>query len=154
MRIIYLHYFIRNFLDVYAARTSHITQMAAIAGSKSFSVYVNPQCKISAEASKITDLTQGAMSQMLLHERPVPSMEIRDVLNGFLKFLAAFDCVVLVSHNRVLYDAPILMQAANNAGLWDDLKEKIGGFLTQSSYLKQHTLILHPTDKRTLLRSC
>ncbi|XP_063412067.1 uncharacterized protein LOC134694891 [Mytilus trossulus] len=68
------------------ARTSHITQMAAVYGDKKWSTYVFSKQPISKGASDITDLSIAG-NRMYHHGKEVVSSSVSCAIEGFLSFL-------------------------------------------------------------------
>ncbi|KAK7056564.1 hypothetical protein SK128_013800 [Halocaridina rubra] len=110
------------------ARNSHITQIAAIRGSSSFSRYVIPEIPISAPASSITGLT-FSNNQLKLHGQPVKAIPIRKALDDFVRFLGGKKPVVLVAHNCRSYDSHVLYHAARASGADVSIEKCLAGYL-------------------------
>ena len=100
----------RCILYLFSARTSHITQLAAVHGSDIFSTYVMPKIPITSSATEITGL--AVQNGMLFHHgSKVDALSVSAALDSLFRFLEKFNNVVLVGHNIKTFDCPVLLQA-------------------------------------------
>ncbi|XP_063602867.1 uncharacterized protein LOC134778865 [Penaeus indicus] len=106
---------------------SHIIQIAAVGPDSSYSTYVKPGISIGARATAVTGIS---LNRDLLwhHGRVVEGLPIRGALKGFFDFLGPGQ-VLLVGHNSKSFDSRVLITAATNTGMIDDLKRRTLGFL-------------------------
>ncbi|CAC5368486.1 unnamed protein product [Mytilus coruscus] len=94
-----------------AARTSHITQMAALYGDKKWSTYVYPKQPISKGASDITVISIAG-NRMYHHGEEVTSSSVSCAIKGFLSFIQQVPRpVFLAGHNIKVFDCPLLFNA-------------------------------------------
>lgn len=66
---------------------------------------------------------------LLRYGRPMMTVPLHDALAGFLAFLRGFHSPVLVTHNVLRFDAPILLRALKGFSLQNELGRVIPGFL-------------------------
>lgn len=90
------------------ARTSDILQIACVCGDIEFSVYTRPTCTISIGASAATGLTYYG-GVLKLKGEAVDSLTIFEGLEQFIAFVSSFPKPVLIGHNIISFDFPVLM---------------------------------------------
>ena len=94
------------------AGIADITQVAAVCGQSSFSMYVKPETPITARASKVTELTYDGIS-MFYQGKPVIWYSLHHVLKSFREWLTSFKDPVLFAHNCLKFDSLVLCNAMN-----------------------------------------
>ncbi|XP_033758265.1 uncharacterized protein LOC117340610 [Pecten maximus] len=111
------------------ARTSHLTQIAAVFGEESFDTYVIPRIQISPTASTVTGLT--CINRTLFYKgHPVNSVSISVAIQHFITYLKKqTPPVFLVGHNIKIFDCPLLLNALETVGKTDEFLECVSGFL-------------------------
>ena len=87
---------------------------------------MKPQVPIPDHVSKLTKITCKDQ-EMFSKGEPVESVSLKCCLDDFCDFLGDDQCV-LVAHNAI-FDATILALSAESAGVVDELKAKVAGFL-------------------------
>lgn len=94
-----------------------------------------PDTEISHGASLITGITVHN-EQMYVAGQPVESVSIKQALTGFTEFLGKFEKVILVGHNFLSFDGPVLYKAVEKAGLNDQFWEKVVGIMDSLNVFK------------------
>jgi len=96
------------------------TQIAAsdLAGTRTFSQYVLPTELISAGARQVTGLSVDG-ERLLHHGQPDHATDIQSALKLFFAWVKCIPNCVLVEHNGIKFDFPVLVHALNCAGLCD-----------------------------------
>lgn len=111
------------------ARTSDITQIAAICGNKTFNRYIRPDAEISLEATKVTGIS--CVAGIMKHNGTVvESSDPGAGLQAFIDFINSFESKpVILGHNIQSYDIPVLMHQLTKFRLFEDFKSSISGFI-------------------------
>lgn len=110
------------------ARTSDILQIACVCGDREFSVYTRPTCTISIGASAATGLTYYG-GVLKLKGEAVDSLTILEGLEQFIAFVSSFPKAVLIGHNIISFDIPVLMHNLFKHNLLERFQEVIFGFV-------------------------
>ncbi|XP_048829193.1 DNA polymerase III PolC-type-like [Brienomyrus brachyistius] len=105
-----------------------IVQLSAVCGDRTFNKYVIPSHSITAGASRVTGFTVEG-DRLLQHGQPVWTVPLGQALIEFLTFLRGFHRPVLVAHNALDFDAPILLRNLSSFSLCNELTRIIVGFL-------------------------
>mgnify|MGYP003690596629 CR=1 FL=1 len=116
------------------AGIADITQVAAVCGQSSFSMYVKPETPITARASKVTGLTYDGIS-MFCQGKPVVCYSLHHVLKSFREWLTSFKDPVLFAHNCRKFDSLVLCNAMNKV-LDVKLHECFSGFCDTLDFLR------------------
>ena len=91
------------------SRNSDIVQIAATDGVKTFNCFIAPRQPICAAASAITGLTfSEGNNQLYKNGKRVDCTAIHKGLLDFMAFLKSFRKPVLVGHNIISFDIPVL----------------------------------------------
>ncbi|XP_062599938.1 uncharacterized protein LOC134261526 [Saccostrea cucullata] len=91
-------------------RTSDIVQLSAVCGTTVMNRYVMPRKKMSLAASKVTGIRVSLHdNQMFCKGEKVESVTIQTALLDFIEFLKGFENPVLVGHNILSFDIPVLL---------------------------------------------
>ena len=139
----------RCILYLFSARTSHITQLAAVHGSDIFSTYVMPKIPITSSATEITGL--AVQNGMLFHHgSKVDALSVSAALDSLFRFLEKFNNVVLVGHNIKTFDCPVLLQALESCLMLSKLTEVVNGFLDTRPFFKLVYPDLHSYSQQSL----
>lgn len=100
-----------------AARSSDITQLAAVCGTRQFSRYIMPVKDITPGASQTTGL-RVRNNRMYKDDVEVATTTLHVALTAFLDFIEQCSCPpVLVGHNIASYDAPVLLHSLKQCGM-------------------------------------
>lgn len=110
------------------ARTSDILQIACVCGDREFSVYTRPTCTISIGASAATGLTYYG-GVLKLKGEAVDSLTILEGLEQFIAFVSSFPKAVLIGHNIISFDIPVLMHNLFKHNLLEKFQDVIFGFV-------------------------
>ncbi|MFT7814430.1 uncharacterized protein LOC107076968 [Arapaima gigas] len=105
-----------------------IVQMSAVCGDVSFNMHMLPRCRMSAEASRVTGFTVQD-DTLFLHGQPVDTVPRQQALVAFVDFVCSFRKPVLVAHNALRFDAPVLIRALREFALQSKLEHILDGFL-------------------------
>ena len=117
----------RCILYLFSARTSHITQLAAVHGSDIFSTYVMPKIPITSSATEITGIeVQNGM--LFHHGNNVDALSVSAALDSLFRFLEKFNNVLLVGHNIKTFDCPVLLQGLESCLMLSKLTEVVKVF--------------------------
>ncbi|XP_069140835.1 uncharacterized protein [Argopecten irradians] len=112
------------------ARTSDITQLAAVCGDKEYQSYVMPRSPISTEASKVTGLTCSlAENKLYKNGKEVKSVTLQTALLDFLDFLESFTTPILVGHNAASFDINILTNKLREFNLFSRFCTCVSSFI-------------------------
>ncbi|XP_023693973.1 DNA polymerase III subunit epsilon-like [Paramormyrops kingsleyae] len=103
----------------------HILQLSAVCGERTFNKYVLPRHSITAGASRVTGFTVEG-GRLLQHGHPMPTVPLRQALIDFLTFLRGVQSPVLVAHNALDFDAPILLRTLSNFSFYNKLTFIVG----------------------------
>ncbi|XP_070561918.1 uncharacterized protein [Ptychodera flava] len=116
------------------ARTSHITQLAAVGPKGCLNVYVIPRIPISEPASRVTGLAMknGMLTQ---NGKPVSAVPVKQALLTLCDFLGPEPCI-LVGHNIKSFDCRVLYNAAVATDMVDQLSSHIAGFVDSYKVFK------------------
>lgn len=111
------------------ARTSDITQIAAVCGNKTFNRYIRPEAEISLEATKVTGIT--CVGGIMKHNGTVvESSDPGAGLQDFIDFINSFESKPIVLGQKIQsYDIPVLMHHLTKFRLLDEFKISISGFI-------------------------
>ncbi|XP_067682586.1 uncharacterized protein [Haliotis asinina] len=92
------------------ARTSHVTQIAAVRGEEQFNQYILPKVQITPVAAQVTGIHVEGTRMFHYGEEvyPVPS---KTAIGNLISFLSKSEGNVLVGHNIKLYDCPLFFNA-------------------------------------------
>nr|XP_023697399.1 protein PML-like [Paramormyrops kingsleyae] len=105
-----------------------IVQLSAVCGERTFNAYMVPRRSMGYSASFVTGFTVEGDS-LLQYGRPMMTVPLQDALADFLTFLRGFHSPVLVAHNVLRFDAPILLRSLRGFSLQNELERVIPGFL-------------------------
>ncbi|KAM4734673.1 DNA polymerase III PolC-type-like [Anableps anableps] len=106
-----------------------IIQLAAVCGEKVFNKYALPRCTLSTGTTKVTGFTVTP-DGLFLHESPVETIPIVDLLTSFIDFLRSFRRpVVLAAHNARHFDAPVLTRVLRQYSLHLQFQQVVSSFL-------------------------
>nr|XP_022290026.1 uncharacterized protein LOC111101728 [Crassostrea virginica] len=134
------------------ARTSHITQLAAVHGNETFSTYVMPDIPITPSASDITGL-EVRNGILYHHGKKVNTLSISVALDSFFSFLEKFSNVILVGHNIKTFDCPVLLEALESCRMIPKLTETVKGFLDTRILFKTVHPNLHSYSQQSLAKT-
>lgn len=99
-------------------RSCDIVQLAATDGEHHFNCFVAPREPISAAASNVTGLTFSLKdNQLYKHGKKVGSTNIHKALLDFIEYLSSVGKPLLVGHNIMSFDIPILYNRLHEFGL-------------------------------------
>jgi uncharacterized protein YprB with RNaseH-like and TPR domain len=91
-------------------RKSDIVQVSAVSGGMKFNRFAIPRQEISLSASQVTGIRFSRMdNQMYSRGQKVESVPIHDCLLDFIDFLKSIKNPVLVGHNIIAFDIPVIM---------------------------------------------
>lgn len=111
------------------ARTSHITQVAAVCEDDKFSTYVTPGTAISPAASSVTGLT-CRNGKLFKGGHLIDSVSVSKALEDLIAFLKQYPPpLYLVGHNIKTFDCPLLMNALESVGKQEEFLGCVSGFL-------------------------
>lgn len=110
-----IKYVCNKFVFYFSARTSHITQIAAVRGKERFSCYVMPQITITPKASEITGITVNN-GKMFHHSKQVDAVPVKDAFSQLCAYLEKSNNNILIGHNIQTYDCPLLFNALASCG--------------------------------------
>ena len=136
----------------FLARTSHITQLAAVHGNETFSTYVMPDIPITPSASDITGL-EVRNGILYHHGKKVNTSSISVALDSFFSFLEKFNNVILVGHNIKTFDCPVLLEALESCRMIPKLTETVKGFLDTRILFKTVHPNLHSYSQQSLAKT-
>lgn len=102
----------------------NIIQLAAVCGDHIFNGYTVPMLPISKDVTDLTGFTVHG-SSLYRYGDPVPTMPVKDLLIQFIDYLGYFQHPVLVAHNAMRFDAPVLMRVLAENGLQQRFKQVV-----------------------------
>lgn len=106
-----------------------ITQLAAVCEERVFNKYTVPQQNIDKGATEVTGFRVQS-GRLFLHDSPVETVPIDDLLTSFIDFLRSFRRpVVLAAHNVMRFDAPVLTRVMKKYDLFLQFQQVVSGFL-------------------------
>ncbi|XP_023209136.1 uncharacterized protein LOC111612316 [Xiphophorus maculatus] len=106
-----------------------ITQLAAVCEESVFNKYTVPQQNIDKGATEVTGFRVQS-GRLFLHDSPVETVPIDDLLTSFIDFLRSFRRpVVLAAHNVMRFDAPVLTRVMKKYDLFLQFQQVVSGFL-------------------------
>lgn len=108
------------------SRQSDIIQLAAISDSVSFNKYIHPRKTITTEASNITKLTV-VEGELCYNGNVVEAVEINVALLDFIDYLKQFEQPIIVGHNILAFDIPVLYNRLKEFGLASEFSNQISG---------------------------
>lgn len=102
-------------------RTSDIVQLSAVCGTAVMNKYVVPRKKMSLAASRVTGIRFSFNdNQMFCKGQRVETVNVHAALLDFIEFLKGFDNPVLVGHNIISFDIPVLLHKLREFHLLND----------------------------------
>ncbi|KAK7072927.1 hypothetical protein SK128_004438 [Halocaridina rubra] len=97
----------------------HITQLAAVTSTRTFSQYVIPDVDIEEKVTEITGISFDREKKQMYHKnQPVEAIPIHQALEKFLQILK-YKSQVLVGHNIRKFDSSVLFSALEACGLYE-----------------------------------
>lgn len=91
-------------------RTSDIVQLSAVCGTAVMNKYVVPRKRMSLAASRVTGIRFSSNdNQMFCKGQRVETVNVHAALLDFIEFLKGFENPVLVGHNIISFDIPVLL---------------------------------------------
>lgn len=118
------------------ARSSHITQIAAVCGSDRFSQYILPKIPITDKATEVTGLR--VMDGKMFHgDKEVDAVHLVAAIDALLNFFTKFQSkVVLVGHNVKSFDFHIFLNSLQNCGKTQEIGNCVAGFVDTKQLFK------------------
>lgn len=118
------------------ARSSHITQIAAVCGSDRFSQYILPKIPITDKATEVTGLR--VMDGKMFHDdKEVDAVHLVAAVDALLNFFTKFQSkVVLVGHNVKSFDCHIFLNSLQNCGKTQEIGNCVAGFVDTKQLFK------------------
>lgn len=118
------------------ARSSHITQIAAVCGSDRFSQYILPKIPITDKATEVTGLR--VMDGKMFHDdKEVDAVHLVAAIDALLNFFTKFQSkVVLVGHNVKSFDCHIFLNSLQNCGKTQEIGNCVAGFVDTKQLFK------------------
>lgn len=115
------------------ARTSDITQIAAVCDNKTFNRYIRPEAEISLEATKVSGIT--CVGGIMKHNGTVvESSDPGAGLQDFIDFINSFESKpIVLGHNIQSYYIHLLMHQLTKFRLLNDFKISISGLIGTES---------------------
>lgn len=106
----------------------NIIQLAAVCGVHTFNRYTVP---MEALTKDVTDLTGFTVHGSCLYRNgyPVPTIPLKDLLIHFIDYLDNFHHPILVAHNALHFDVPVLMRVLEENGLKQQFTQVVSGFV-------------------------
>ncbi|XP_061170963.1 uncharacterized protein LOC133180458 [Saccostrea echinata] len=90
-------------------RDSDLVQLSASDGDSEFNVYIQPNQPISKNATAISGITYSFEKNTVYYNgKEVESKSLRSSLVKFIEYLQRHDNPILVGHNIMSYDIPVL----------------------------------------------
>lgn len=106
----------------------NIIQLSAVCGEHVFNGYTLPARPIPQKVMELTGLAvQGRC--LYHHGLPVQTLPLRDLLNDFINYLRRFPRPLLMAHNAVKFDAPVLMRVLAENGLQQSFRQVVSRFM-------------------------
>lgn len=110
------------------SRDSDIVQLSAFDGNTEFNIYIRPNQPISKNATAISGITFSFENNTIYYNgREVKSEDIRTGLLKFLAYLQSHDNPILVGHNIMLYDIPVLCQKFHECSMLSEFTRHVYG---------------------------
>lgn len=106
----------------------NIIQVSAICGEHIFNGYTVPARPIPPKVTELTGFTVNG-SCLYHHGLPVQTLPLRDLLTDFINYLRRFPRPLLVAHNAVNFDAPVLMRVLAENGLQQSFTQEVSRFM-------------------------
>lgn len=118
------------------ARSSHITQIAAVCGSDRFSKYILPKIPITDKATEVTGLR--VLDWKMFHDgEEVDAVHLVAAVDALLNFFTKFQTkVVLVGHNVKSFDCHIFLNSLQNCGKTQEIGNCVAGFVDTKQLFK------------------
>uniref|UniRef100_A0A8W8JFW7 Exonuclease domain-containing protein n=1 Tax=Magallana gigas TaxID=29159 RepID=A0A8W8JFW7_MAGGI len=118
------------------ARSSHITQIAAVCGSDRFSQYILPKIPITDKATEVTGLR--VMDGKMFHgDKEVDAVYLVAAIDALLNFFTKFQSkVVFVGHNVKSFDCHIFLNSLQNCGKTQEIGNCVAGFVDTKQLFK------------------
>lgn len=91
---------------------------------------------LSQEATELTGFTAD-QSRLYRFGVPVPTIPLRNLLCNFIDYLGQYHRPILVAHNAMRFDVPLLMRVLVENGLQQRFHQVVFGFL-DTIQLSQH----------------
>lgn len=113
-----------------------IIQLAAVSGGHSLNLYVTPRCPIEQRAAGVTGF-RIHKRRLYLHQRPVLTNSLREVLVSFLAFLRMLGHPLVVGHNIRRFDCPLLARALGELGLRAQFDSSVSGCVDTLSLARE-----------------
>lgn len=118
------------------ARSSHITQIAAVCGSDRFSQYILPKIPITDKATEVTGL-RVIDGKMFHDDKEVDAVHLVAAVDALLNFFTKFQSkVVLVGHNVKSFDFHIFLNSLQNCGKTQEIGNCVAGFVDTKQLFK------------------
>ncbi|XP_067664302.1 uncharacterized protein [Haliotis asinina] len=110
------------------ARTSHVTQIAAVRGEEQFNQYILPKVQITPVAAEVTGIhVEG--TRMFHHGKEVYPVPLKTAVGNLISFLSKSEGNVLIGHNIKLYDCPLFFNALLASDYALQFSKHVHGFL-------------------------
>ena len=91
-------------------------QLSAVLITSHFDAYVITRKQITSSASRVTGLT-AVGSQLLLHGKPVSTVDIHSSLRNFITWLQSHGKPVVLYGHNVKFDAKVILRSCTEAGV-------------------------------------
>ncbi|XP_062592816.1 uncharacterized protein LOC134254308, partial [Saccostrea cucullata] len=125
------------------ARSSHITQIAAVHGNERFSTFVMPEIPMTAKAAEVTGI-RIINQKMYSHGVQVSALKLSAAIDALLDFFSKFQSkVVLIGHNLKSFDCHLFLNALESCSKTEAFSHCIAGFVDTRLLFK----IFDPTLK-------
>ncbi|XP_034952044.1 uncharacterized protein [Chelonus insularis] len=119
---------------------ARIIQVAAKCGMKNFEVHILPKANITAQTSKVTGFTSSD-GALFYRGQKVETFPSNVAARRFLDFLHELNSqILLVGHNIIRFDAPIICQWLNKHGLLKELCSLIFGMTDTLPLLRRDNI--------------
>ncbi|XP_037539016.1 DNA polymerase III PolC-type-like [Nematolebias whitei] len=106
-----------------------IIQVAAVYEENVFNKYTLPRQAMTPSAKQVTGFTVRP-DGLFLHDKPVETVPLTEVLNSFISFLRSFRRpVLLAAHGAKRFDAPVLTRVLRRHSLLQQFQQVVSGFL-------------------------
>ncbi|XP_062588881.1 uncharacterized protein LOC134250534 isoform X2 [Saccostrea cucullata] len=118
------------------ARSSYITQIAAVCGSDMFSQYILPQVPITDKATEITGL-RVLGGKMFHGDEEVNAVPLVAAVDALLNFFTKFQSkIILVGHNVKSFDCHIFINSLQNCCKTQEIGNCVAGFVDTKQLFK------------------
>lgn len=112
------------------SRNSDIIQLAAFDGKEELNIYISPSQEITKKASEITGLKYDFESGcMFSGGQKVECIDIRLALLKLIDYVSKREKPILVGHNVLSFDIPILSKKLQEHGLLQEFLRHVSGCL-------------------------